>query len=151
MGLLPSTLILSSLAIIFSVLITIILFYFTDIEIAFRYVILAAIVPACVAPPIIIFCSKIAIKLAETQQHLKEKTENLERALSEIKQLSGMLPICSSCKKIRDDNGYWNLLESYIESHSDALFSHGMCPDCSDQIYGNEAWYLKMKKGKNIK
>lgn len=58
-----------------------------------------------------------------------------EKSLEEINILSGLLPICMSCKKIRDDNGYWNQLELYIRSHSQAEFSHGLCPDCAHKIY----------------
>ena len=61
----------------------------------------------------------------------------LEKALSKIKTLHGLIPICASCKKIRDDNGYWNKLEAYIESHSNAEFSHGICPDCLKTLYPN--------------
>jgi len=70
----------------------------------------------------------------------------LETALAEIKTLEGIVPICSGCKKIRDDKGYWNLLEAYIERHSDATFSHSMCPDCTEKFYGEEDWYQKKKK-----
>lgn len=59
----------------------------------------------------------------------------LKKAISEIKQLSGLLPICSHCKKIRDDKGYWSQLESYIRDHSDAEFSHSICPDCAKKHY----------------
>lgn len=59
----------------------------------------------------------------------------LTEALSEVKKLSGMLPICASCKKIRDDKGYWNQIESYIGDHSEAEFSHGICPDCAKTLY----------------
>ncbi len=72
--------------------------------------------------------------------------EELQKALEDINTLSGLLPICSKCKKIRDDKGYWNSLEEYIEKHSDASFSHGMCADCSDELYGKEEWYIGMKK-----
>jgi PAS domain S-box-containing protein len=58
-----------------------------------------------------------------------------EKALLEARTLSGMLPICASCKKIRDDKGYWNQIESYVQSHSEAEFSHGICPDCMQQLY----------------
>ena len=58
----------------------------------------------------------------------------LKEALSKIKKLSGLLPICASCKKIRDDSGYWNQLESYISSHSEAEFSHGLCPECTQKL-----------------
>ncbi|MBI5641708.1 MAG: HAMP domain-containing protein [Nitrospirae bacterium] len=59
----------------------------------------------------------------------------LQESIAKIKTLSGLLPICSSCKKIRDDKGYWNHLESYISSKSYAEFSHGICPDCLKQLY----------------
>ena len=61
--------------------------------------------------------------------------EELQSALDNVKQLSGLLPICASCKKIRDDNGYWNQIESYIRDHSEAEFSHGICPDCAKRLY----------------
>lgn len=60
---------------------------------------------------------------------------DLRSALAEVKTLRGFLPICASCKKIRDDDGYWQLLERYIEAHSEATFSHGICPDCADRLY----------------
>ncbi len=59
----------------------------------------------------------------------------LQDALAKIKTLSGLLPICSSCKKIRDDKGYWNQIEVYIETHSDAEFTHSFCPDCMQKLY----------------
>ena len=85
---------------------------------------------------------------ARINTHIKLSTtmQELENALKEVKRLNGLLPICASCKKIRDDKGYWNQIESYIEKHSDAAFSHGMCPECSDELYGKEDWYLEMKK-----
>jgi len=77
--------------------------------------------------------------------------DDLQKALAEVKKLSGLLPICASCKKIRDDKGYWNQIEGYIQTHSDATFSHGMCPECSDKLYGKEDWYIEMKKEQNEK
>jgi len=59
----------------------------------------------------------------------------LKKALAKVRLLSGLLPICASCKKIRDDKGYWNQIESYIRDHSEAEFSHGICPDCAKQMY----------------
>jgi CheY-like chemotaxis protein len=64
------------------------------------------------------------------QEALADQAEELRKALDEIKTLSGIIPICATCKKIRDDNGYWNQVEVYIRNHSDASFSHGICPDC---------------------
>ena len=69
----------------------------------------------------------------------------LKTALDHIKQLQGMLPICSVCKNIRDDKGYWNRIESYISSHSDVEFSHGICPDCAQKLYP-ELYHPQEKK-----
>jgi len=69
------------------------------------------------------------------EAQVKERTHELETALSEVKTLSGLLPICSSCKKIRDDSGYWNSVEQYFSRHMDAGFTHGICPDCYDHLY----------------
>lgn len=60
---------------------------------------------------------------------------DLEKALAEVETLSGLLPICASCKKIRDDQGYWNQIEVYIQKHSRTQFSHGICPDCLEKLY----------------
>ena len=84
----------------------------------------------------------------DVEREREQLIVKLQNALTEIKMLQGIIPICSSCKKIRDDQGYWNQLESYIEQHSHAAFSHGMCPDCAEAFYGKEAWYRKMKKSK---
>ncbi len=73
----------------------------------------------------------------------------LQEALENIKTLQGLIPICSSCKKIRNDQGYWDILESYLQRHSNAQFSHSICPECSDKLYGNEDWYKKVKRRKN--
>ena len=72
-----------------------------------------------------------------TQEHttlLKEK-QNLEKALREIKTLSGLIPICSNCKKIRNDKGYWQQVETYMRDHSTADFSHSICPECFKKLY----------------
>ena len=63
------------------------------------------------------------------------KNEKLEKAFAEIKQLRGIIPICASCKKIRDDEGYWHMVEAYIQDHSEAQFSHGICPECFNKVY----------------
>jgi PAS domain S-box-containing protein len=63
--------------------------------------------------------------------------DKLQSTLDEVKTLSGLLPICSSCKKIRDDQGYWNQIEGYIQRHSDAQFSHGICPECAKKLYSD--------------
>lgn len=72
----------------------------------------------------------------------------LQASLENVKTLRGLLPICSHCKKIRDDKGYWNLLETHIQEHSYASFSHSICPDCTHELYSHEDWYKKMKERK---
>jgi len=72
------------------------------------------------------------IKVEKEKENLINK---LQETLSQVKQLSGFLPICASCKNIRDDKGYWNQIESYIKEHSEAEFSHSICPDCAKKLY----------------
>lgn len=85
----------------------------------------------------------------EKEISVRRQTEReLQKSFDEIKTLRGILPICAYCKKIRDDTGYWNQIESYIQTRSEAEFSHGMCPECSDKLYGNEDWYIEMKEQK---
>ncbi|PKN77035.1 MAG: hypothetical protein CVU52_02175, partial [Deltaproteobacteria bacterium HGW-Deltaproteobacteria-10] len=87
--------------------------------------------------------------ITDRKQAEKEREmliSELQKALSEIKALSGMIPICASCKKIRDDKGYWNQIESYIKDHSEAQFSHSICPDCVKKLYPEV--YEKMYKNK---
>jgi PAS domain S-box-containing protein len=69
------------------------------------------------------------------ERHREEMIAELRLALEKVRKLSGLLPICANCKKIRDDKGYWNQIESYIHAHSEAEFSHGICPDCLEKLY----------------
>jgi hypothetical protein len=70
----------------------------------------------------------------EIEEHKQTESE-LQETLKKVRTLTGLLPICSSCKKIRDDKGYWNQLEAFITKHSQAEFSHGICPDCAKKFY----------------
>lgn len=72
-------------------------------------------------------------KLAEEER--ERLILELQEALAKVKTLSGLLPICAECKKIRDDNGYWNQIEEFIRTHSDAEFTHSVCPDCMKHLY----------------
>jgi hypothetical protein len=74
-------------------------------------------------------------ELTVAKGSLEEANQGLELAAANIKQLSGMLPICASCKRIRNDKGYWEQIEGYIRQHSEVQFSHGMCPDCEAGLY----------------
>jgi K+-sensing histidine kinase KdpD len=76
--------------------------------------------------------------LSRLEQALNKQRQliaELREALSRIRTLSGLLPICASCKRIRDDQGYWNQLEAYIQEHSEVEFSHGICPECARKLY----------------
>jgi DNA-binding response OmpR family regulator len=94
-------------------------------------------------------CARVEVgrRMVEMQDKLAEKIGELQRALAEIKTLRGLVPICASCKKIRDDKGYWNQVEVYVRDHTEAEFSHGICPECIKKLYpefagkmrGNEA------------
>jgi len=77
---------------------------------------------------------------------MNEFNTELQLALKHVKKLQGLLPICASCKKIKDDKGYWNQIESYIVEHSEIQFSHGLCEECSEKLYGKEDWYKKLKR-----
>jgi len=79
------------------------------------------------------------------EEALRDKAEKLEAALGRIKTLSGLLPICSHCKKIRDEKGYWNQLETYISEHSDTEFSHSICETCLKKYYPHYAEKMKNK------
>ena len=71
----------------------------------------------------------------------------LRETLADVKTLSGLLPICASCKHIRDDKGYWHQVESYIQQHSSAVFTHGLCPKCAQKIYPNTKAAVNEDKG----
>lgn len=73
---------------------------------------------------------QVGAQVLELQEILAERVRELEDALSQVKQLQGLLPICSYCKKIRDEQNYWERVDSYLAKHSELLFSHGICPDC---------------------
>ncbi|MFO7775142.1 MAG: response regulator transcription factor [Candidatus Hydrogenedentota bacterium] len=78
---------------------------------------------------------EVGRRLADMQDALVTKVEELNHALEHIKTLRGIVPICAHCKKIRDDQGYWNQLELYVREHTEAEFSHGFCPDCLNHLY----------------
>ena len=86
---------------------------------------------------------RVIAELKESQHGLEgrveERTQQLQAALDKMEVLRGLLPICSSCKKIRDDQGYWKQVEHFVEEHTGARFSHGLCPECITKLYGKIA------------
>ncbi|MDP8201783.1 MAG: response regulator [Candidatus Tenebribacter burtonii] len=96
-----------------------------------------------IVPKVLIGKVKIFLELYSQKLQLEKTVSELEKALSEIKTLSGLIPICSSCKKIRDDSGFWTNVEHYIAARSDVDFSHAICPDCMKKEYPKI--YAKLK------
>ena len=83
-------------------------------------------------------CRAVVLDVTDRRQTEADRDQlirELQQALASVKSLSGLLPICASCKRIRDDQGYWKQVEAYISSHSEATFTHGVCPDCSRKIF----------------
>jgi hypothetical protein len=72
---------------------------------------------------------------SHTEQERVHLIGELKKAIADVKTLGGLIPICASCKKIRDDQGYWEQIEVYIRDHSDAQFSHSLCPECVKSLY----------------
>jgi CheY-like chemotaxis protein len=86
---------------------------------------------------------KTHVELKRARDIQQELIEKLQTALGKVNLLSGLLPICSHCKKIRNDQGYWQQVEEYIRQHSEACFSHGICPECVERHYPEFAAFKK--------
>jgi CheY-like chemotaxis protein len=88
---------------------------------------------------------RIGAQVVDLQQALTQRVKELAEALGRVKQLSGLLPICSYCKKIRDDRNYWQQVDDYIGTHSEATFSHSICPECYEHVIKPQLRALKME------
>ncbi len=82
-----------------------------------------------------LYKAEMEATLRSKERELAKQNKRLQKALDEIKIISGLLPICSKCKKIRDDEGYWHQVEKYIQDHSEIKFSHSLCPECAKHLY----------------
>jgi sigma-B regulation protein RsbU (phosphoserine phosphatase) len=89
----------------------------------------------------------VGVQMIELQRSLRERVQELEDALAQVKQLQGILPICSYCKKIRDDENYWHQVDKYISKNTATSFSHSVCPDCYKTIW--EPQLQQLEKGKD--
>ncbi len=89
---------------------------------------------------------QVGVRMLELQAALAARVRELEEALARVKQLQGLLPICSYCKKVRDDRNYWQQVETYIEGHSDAQFTHGICPECREKYVEPELERLRQER-----
>lgn len=88
----------------------------------------------------------VGLRVVTLERRLQERVTELEEALSQVKQLQGFLPICSYCRKVRDDKDYWQQLDTYVMDHLDAQFTHSVCPTCVATIVRPEIEALKGKK-----
>jgi sigma-B regulation protein RsbU (phosphoserine phosphatase) len=77
---------------------------------------------------------QVGVRMIELQEKLADRIGKLEEALDQVKRLQGIIPICGYCKKVRDDSDYWQNVESYVATHSEAEFSHGVCPSCFAEV-----------------
>jgi len=77
----------------------------------------------------------LELRVEQRTVKLQQRNKELEAALSEIKTLKGLIPICANCKKIRDDEGYWQQVEKYVSDRTEVQFSHSICPDCAKKLY----------------
>ena len=84
---------------------------------------------------------RLSLELEAKNAHLEKTNRELSEAMAEIKTLRGILPICSHCKNIRDDDGYWKRLEAYFDKHAGIQFSHGICPKCAKELYPEMSLY----------
>jgi phosphoserine phosphatase RsbU/P len=91
----------------------------------------------------------VGVQMVELQRSLAERVKELEDALAQVKQLQGILPICSYCKKIRDDENYWHQVDKYISRNTATSFSHSVCPDCYTTIWEPQLQDLEKRKDGN--
>jgi DNA-binding response OmpR family regulator len=89
---------------------------------------------------------RVGHRVVELQSALASRVSELENALSRVKLLQGLLPICSYCKRIRNDSDYWQQVETYMSEHSEAVFTHGICPECYDKFMKTELMQLRKEK-----
>jgi phosphoserine phosphatase RsbU/P len=89
---------------------------------------------------------QVGVQMASLQCDLAQRVEDLEEALEHVKRLQGLLPICSYCKKIRDDRDYWHGVEDYFSTNAEVYFSHGICPDCYNKIARPELDEIKRRR-----
>jgi len=137
LGTMRATMSITILSIALSVLISLVIRAWLLCEpIAGSSIWIAALIPALIAPPFSYFIIDLLNQLDRSEHERSVLVSELQGALARIEVLDGLLPICSSCKKIRDEEGQWHQVESYIRDRSRAEFSHGICPECAQKLYG---------------
>lgn len=134
-GLIFSVIITTFIIVVLSILLGVSIVYYFHGFIDPLTIGIAILIPALVVPLPLKILFHSFVQLDEVKKELQVKNSALEKSLSEVKSLSGLLPICSNCKKIRDGNDTWSEVEMYVKSHSEADFSHSVCPECVTALY----------------
>lgn len=131
-----ATVLITGVAVLLSVMITVfaLLLFVGGSRLSFAITISAAL-PGVTIPSLSYFVLRILAQVEQAEREKARLVVELQDALLKVKRLSGLLPICSACKKIRDDDGYWHQVEVYLHSHSEVDFSHSICPDCVQELY----------------
>lgn len=143
------TLLLTALAMFLSLCLTLSCLYVSGHKESLAFAAsMSLLVPAILVPALSFTFFNLLAQLEITKVEREKLITDLQDALIKVKKLKGLLPICASCKKIRDDAGYWHQVEDYVHQHSDVVFSHGLCPDCARQLYPR---YFKNKENQGLK
>ncbi|HPG42141.1 MAG TPA: hypothetical protein PLP19_11835 [bacterium] len=130
------TLLLTALAMCLSLCLTLTSLYIAGHKEALAFAAcMSLLVPAVLVPLLSFTFFNLLVRFENSEVEKEKLIHELQEALQKVKKLKGLLPICASCKKIRDDAGYWHQVEDYVHQHSDVVFSHGICPDCAKQLY----------------
>lgn len=147
LGMVWANVVLTAVSILFSISGTFLMLSFLDAsEEAFGPgLTIAAIMPLIIAPLMSSIPLRLLFQLDQAEQEKAQLVNELQESIANIKTLKGLIPICASCKKIRDDEGYWQHLEVYIHEHSDAVLSHGYCPECAQELYAEIAALKRVK------
>lgn len=104
-----------------------------------RGLLIAVIIPILLAPPLSFSFLRLLDQLDRSEAANHALVEELQETLQQVRRLGQMLPICASCKNVRDDAGYWHGVEDYVREHSSLDFSHGICPGCVERLYPEHA------------
>lgn len=134
-GIIGATILITIVATIISITLRIIIALVAiEGEITFEVIAIAAVIPLIIAPVMAYIFAKLLKQVDDAELKNAQLVLDLQKALAKAKTLSGLLPICASCKKIRDDTGYWHQVEVYIRDHAEVDFSHGLCPGCNQDL-----------------
>ena len=145
-GVVGITVIITVAAIIFSVTLRIIISLLSNEgKVIVDDVLVSVVIPTIIAPVMAYIFAKLLKQIDDAEFENAQLVLELQEALANARTLSGLLPICATCKKIRDDAGYWHQVEVYIRDHAEVDFSHGLCPECNKDL---KAQIAELKQSK---